>query len=711
MRLNQDDGGTVSAELPPGSLGSVTSRRTRERCMRDFRKVLGLTMVLFLLPVIHPAPAQAADAGGATPALPLSKVVLYTSGVGYFQRDGVVEGRAEVELRFRADQVNDLLKSLVVQDFDGGQVGVTTYDSRDPITKTLKTFAIDLTTSVGLGQLLERVRGEQVEVSAPTPLRGIIVGVEKKRERVGDKEAVETDYLNLLTESGLRAVPLPAVQRIQFTNSRLDAELRQALQVLAAARDTQKKTVRLTFEGQGRRRVRVGYVMEAPVWKTSYRLALADAKPPFLQGWAMVENTTDDDWEQVQLSLISGRPISFTMDLYEPLYVRRPTLTLERYESLRPQTYEQAREVEATKSRLEALAEVPSMGRAARLAPATPAQPRQDVSLEGGGVIAAAEGREAGDLFEYAVATPVSLARHKSAMLPIVNTAVAGEKLSIFRERGQAKHPLNGVRLKNSTGQHLLQGPLTVFDGGVYAGDAPLGDVTAGHERLLSYALDLRMEIEPQRAAEQETLVSASLRKGALLVTRKQVSETTYVVTNRDEKPKTALIEHAARPDWKLVDPAAPERTREAYRFTVAAKAGESTHLRVREERPIQQTITMTDAGPGVIALYAQAREVSPKVKEALGRVVAFRTRLDRTVVKRGETEKRIDEITKEQARIRENMAKVPANSELHARYLAKLGQQETEIEVLRKELATHRADERSQKQEMDEYLLKLDVE
>ncbi|MFB3817112.1 MAG: hypothetical protein ACE147_05555 [Candidatus Methylomirabilales bacterium] len=678
--------------------------------MRDVMKVLGVMVVLVLVGVgpAHPAGSSMASA----PALPLSKVVLYTSGVGYFQRDGVVEGRAEVELRFRADQVNDLLKSLVVQDFDGGQVGVMTYDSRDPITKTLQTFAIDLTASVGLGQLLERVRGEEVEVSAPTPLRGVILGVEKKRERAGDKDAVEVEYLNLLTESGLRAVPLPGVQRIQLGNPRLDAELRQALQVLASARDTQKKTVRLTFEGQGRRRVRVGYVMEAPVWKTSYRLALTDGKPPFLQGWAMMENTTDDDWEAVSLSLISGRPISFTMDLYEPLYVKRPALTLERYESLRPQAYEQAREADTAKSaRLEALAEAPSVGRAARMALPAPAPLRRDVSLEGGGVAAAAEGREAGELFEYAVATPVSLARHKSAMLPIVNTGVAGEKVSIYNERVHAKHPLNGVRLKNTTGQHLLQGPITVFDGGVYAGDAQLGDVTAGQERLLSYALDLRMEIEPQRAAEQEALVSASLRKGALLVTRKQVSEKTYIVTNRDQKPKTALIEHPARPEWKLVEPKAPERTRDAYRFAVTAKPRESARLQVREERPIQQTIAMADAGPNVIALYLQAREVSPRVKEALGRVAAFRSRLDRTAAKRGDTEKRIEEITKEQGRIRENMGRVPANSELHARYLAKLGQQETEIESLRKELAALRSEERSQKHELEEYLLKLDVE
>ena len=63
------------------------------------------------------------------------------------------------------------------------------------------------------------------------------------------------------------------------------------------------------FAGEGKRKVQVGYVVEAPIWKTSYRLVLSDTEAPFLQGWALVENTTDEDWQGVRLSLISGRPI------------------------------------------------------------------------------------------------------------------------------------------------------------------------------------------------------------------------------------------------------------------------------------------------------------------------------------------------------------------------------------------------------------------
>ena len=282
--------------------------------------------------------------GAPQATLPLTKIVLYASGVGYFQRDGQINGHGQVALRFKVDTVNDLLKSMTVQDFDGGQVSTVTYDSRDPITRTLKSFAIDLTDNAGLGNLLWQMRGERVEVATPNLVQGVIMGVETKKERVGDKDVIEVEYLNLLTDNGLRSIPLPQVQQLRVTNEQLNAELRQALAVLATSHDTQKKTVTLDFSGQGSRRVRVGYIMETPVWKTSYRLVLSDTEAPFLQGWALVENTTDEDWQDVRLSLISGRPISFTMDMYEPLYAQRPVVVPEVYAALRPQTYGQAME-------------------------------------------------------------------------------------------------------------------------------------------------------------------------------------------------------------------------------------------------------------------------------------------------------------------------------------------------------------------------------
>ncbi len=274
--------------------------------------------------------------------VPLERVVMFNSGVGFFDREGSVQGDAQLELKFNVDDINDLLKSMVLQDLDGGHVSAVTYGSKDPITKTLRTFAIDLTSNPTLGQILNQVRGERVEIDAANPIVGIILGVETKKKEIGqNRETIDVDMLNLLTDAGLRSIPLENVGTIRLLNEKLDKEFRLALKVLALGHDTDKKTVTLNFLGDGKRKVRVGYIQQAPIWKTSYRLVLKDDTAPFLQGWAIVENTTEEDWNKVNLTLVSGRPISFIMNLYDPLYVQRPVVEPELYASLRPQTYGQ----------------------------------------------------------------------------------------------------------------------------------------------------------------------------------------------------------------------------------------------------------------------------------------------------------------------------------------------------------------------------------
>ena len=273
--------------------------------------------------------------------IPLNKVVLFSSGVGFFEHNGQVEGNAKIDLKFNVQDINDLLKSMVLQDADGGKISTITYGSRDPVTTALKTFAIDLTANPTLADLLKQIRGEKVAIEAPTAITGTIVSVEKRKVRVGKDETLEVDMLVLLTPDGLRSVSLEQVNKIKLIDEKLNAELQQALGILAMGHSTDKKTVSLSFLGAGKRNVSVGYIQESPIWKTSYRLVLKDDGQPLLQGWAIVENSTEQDWNNVDLTLISGRPISFIMDLYQPLYVQRPVVVPELYASLRPQTYDQ----------------------------------------------------------------------------------------------------------------------------------------------------------------------------------------------------------------------------------------------------------------------------------------------------------------------------------------------------------------------------------
>jgi hypothetical protein len=322
------------------------------------RNVIGAGLVLASLQGIalgqnQPAPAPAAQEQPAVAktAVPVKKVVLFSSGVGYFEHSGTVTGNAATELQFKTAQINDILKSLVLQDMDGGKVAAVTYPSQDPVEKTLKSFQIDITGNPPLGDLLNQLRGADVTlVLNDSKLVGTVLGVEKKQRPV-DKEVITRDVVNLLTDNGIQSVFIEDVREIQLKDPKLREELKQALLALAAARDQDKKPVKIEFTGQGDRHVKIGYVVEAPVWKTSYRLILGDEKPladgetsttrpgstAKLQGWAIVENQTDNDWNDVQLSLVSGRPISFVQDLYKPLYIPRPVVQPDLYAGVVPE--------------------------------------------------------------------------------------------------------------------------------------------------------------------------------------------------------------------------------------------------------------------------------------------------------------------------------------------------------------------------------------
>jgi hypothetical protein len=682
--------------------------------------------------------ASAAAGVAAEPAadLPLEKVVLFTSGVGYFQHGGKVTGDATVEMSFRAEAVNDLLKSMVVEDLGGGTVSAVSYASRDPITKTLGTFAIDLTDDPSIGRILGRLRGERIEVEAAMPAVGTIVGVEKRTVPVGDDRTVEKEFITLLTAEGLRTLPLDAITRIRLLDEKLQKDLEQALAVLALGHDSEKKSVSLAFAGEGERAVRVGYVQEAPTWKTSYRLVLGgeakgenQADKALLQGWAIVENTTDRDWKDVRMALVSGRPISFVMDLYQPLYVPRPVVRPELYASLAPQVYGQdmaAAEREFAKRK----ADRSELQMADALAAAPPMAPRpaeqadarrlwagaatgEGLSEKGLAAIrSVAAGESLGELFRYEIATPVSIPRQRSAMLPIVAEEIEAEKVAIYDDRVLAKHPLSGVRLVNTTTLDLMQGPITVFAAGAYAGDARIEDLPAGSSRILTYAVALDVEVAPRFEPKPEEIVSVRIAKGTLVASRKLARRKVFEIKNSGAEPVKLLVEHPLEDGWRLVMPEQPaEKTRDRSRFAVEAEPGKPATLAVAEERLVSQQLALTNLDAGQILFYSNAKATSPAVKKALAEVIDRRREIERLARERGRREQEIQAVSQEQERIRQNMAQLDRGSDLYTRYVQKFAQQEDRVETLRKESTDFQRQEQDARRGLDEMLIKLDID
>lgn len=671
--------------------------------------------------------------------IPIKRVVMFSSGVAFFEHGGKVDGNASVDLKFNVKDINDLLKSMVLQDLDGGKISTVSYGSKDPITRTLATFSIDLTRNPTLGDLLQQIRGEKIEIDAPTKISGVILGVETRKIAGGKDQVVDTQFLNLLTDEGLRSVSLDNVGRIAIADKKLNDDLRQALLVLAAGKSSDKKAVSLSFLGQGQRNVRIGYIQESPIWKTSYRLVLEDDKAPFMQGWAIVENTTESDWNDVNLALVSGRPISFVMDLYQPLYVNRPVVEPELFASLRPRTYDQdlaaadgdfkraAEHLEKAKG--ESFADR-GMLRKAMAAPPAPASPTADAFAANGRFLAEGKGggfgggmnlqqggqsvaqaSDVGEMFRYEIAAPVKLGRGQSAMLPIVNESVQGEKVAIYNQGQHAKHPMSGLKLKNSTDLHLMQGPITVFDDGAYAGDAQIQDLPPASERLISYALDLDTEVAPTVKAEPQQLVSVRINRGVVFISHKYARAKSYLIKNSGRRVKKVLIEQAIEQPWQLIEPKeASEKTRDLYRFEVAAEPGKPATLEVKEEYSSGEQVAANNLNDGLIQYYLSAKVVSEEVKTALRELVRRKGQIAASAAKRQELDRQISVIDQEQTRIRNNMAQLPKDSDLFRRYVGKFTEQEDQIDALRQKVTAALDEEKGLQKSLSDYLNGLDL-
>jgi len=327
------------------------------------------------------------------------------------------------------------------------------------------------------------------------------------------------------------------------------------------------------------------------------------------------------------------------------------------------------------------------------------------------GVQSAAQAGNVGELFRYQIANPVKLERGKSAMLPIVNEAVKGEKVSIYNEQTQPKHPLNGLKLKNSTDLHLMQGPITVFDDDAYAGDAQIQDLPPGSERLISYALDLDTEVAPTLKQQPYSLISVTINKGTLLTSYKYTRTKTFTIKNSGTKSKQVLIEYPIEQPWKLVEPKKPdEKTRDRYRFSVTADPGKPARLELTEEQTRSEQIALTNLDDNGIGIFTSAREVSESVKTALREIVKRKTAIQQATQKRQELERQIGVIDAEQKRIRENMAQLPKDSDLFRRYVTKFTEQEDEIDALRKRSTATIDEETRLKKSLDEYLVGLSL-
>ncbi|MGH7092534.1 MAG: hypothetical protein ACREFB_03240 [Stellaceae bacterium] len=633
--------------------------------------------------------------GASVPAaagdLALKRVVLSNGGVGYFEYEAAVDGDATLSLSVGLDQVDDVLKSLMVYD-SAGSAGEITLPGREPLTQSLADLPFDRAALGSLTALLDALQGAEIRVTGPTPITGRLVHVEPETTRLPDGSTRTRARVGVLTDKGLQQFVLDDAESIAFIDPVLQGQVKEALRRIAAYRDTGRRTLTLSVHGKGHRIVRVGYVVAMPVWKTSYRLSLpADphAATARMQGWAVLENFSGQAWKDVDLTLVSGNPVTFRQNLYESYYVPRPVVPIEAGGRVLPPAdtgaLGPAAEAERAPPSRMRMFRAPMHAGAPTMAAPMPAAPPP-------APIEAAAASEGATQIAFSLPAKVTVGVGQSLVLPLLDRDLPARRLDLYQPSVDATHPLAAIELTNAADTGLPPGVLTIYQqgdrGALYLGDARLGAVPAGDKRMLSFAVDSKVTID-RSDAETRHIVKATIAQGMLRVDRSLVATTTYRV-KAASAPPLLLIEQPRQSGWTLAapDPHSVEETATAYRIPVTLGPDGRATLAVALQRPQQETIGLTDLSDQRIAVFVSSSELDPKLRQALTGIAGRRQSAARQQATHDRLQAQRKQLIDDEARYRGNLTALPQGAALRRTELDKLTAAEAEIDRLSASIA-----------------------
>jgi hypothetical protein len=626
--------------------------------------------------------------------LALKRVMLSSGGLGYFEYEATVEGDATLKLTVSLDQVDDVLKSLVVYDDKGG-VGGLSLPGREPLTQAFKDLPFDQHSLSSPAELLATLKGAEITVGGGRALAGRVISVEEETVTLpGDKGTTKRTRVTLFTDRGLQQFILEDAENLQFSDASLRAKIGQALLAIQGNRAKDARTLELATRGQGKRTVRVAYIVEAPVWKASYRLTLpADAAAPrsALQGWAVVENLSGQDWKDVELTLVSGRPVAFRQALYNAYYVTRPEIPVEVAGRLMPGVDRGGVEADqrAKSMPMPASPQYRAQQERSVAAPAAaPPPPPAPVAAGAEPIVAS----DAATQVVFKFPSAVSVENGRTLSIPIIDRQVPALRLALYQADTAARNPLAAIRLTNDGESGLPPGIITIYERDkagyvAYVGDARLSGFPTGETRLLAYALDEKIVIE-RDVAQTDQLATGTIANGALRLSRVVRQTTTYRVRGPAKEPRQLIVVQRRLPGWTLSKPDSKgvELSEGNYRIPFQLPGGDQTQtFDVVQEQTQQQEVRLVESAADQIRVYAQAREFDAKTRDALSRVLQLQQAVAEAQRKVTQVDGERQQIVQEQARLRDNLARVPANSDLQRRYLATLDKQETELEAIAK--------------------------
>jgi hypothetical protein len=687
---------------------------------------------------IHEAYAQ---------SLPLKRVMLSTGGVGYFEHEATVTGDAELSLEIRLDQVDDVLKSIVVYDATG-RVGTIGLPGREPLAQAFRDLPFGQNALASPAALLGALKGAEVAVTGPRKISGRVLAINRETVTLPKTGATTAHHrVTLYTAQGMESFILEDTQAVRLADRNLQGQVNAALAAIARHRLADRRTLRIKVAGAGPRLVRVAYVVPTPLWKTSYRLTLArdvKAKAGHLQGWAVVENMTGRDWKGVELALVSGNPVTFRQAIYQAYYVRRPEVPVAVLGRILPRADKGvvggavSRSEAAPKSKLKRDGMLRDMRRAqnkqrsyrsreraagvAELSATRPPMASKDelvAQAPPARPAFRARGRESATQVVFRIPQPVDLAAGHSLIVPIADRKVPAARISLYQPRTHADHPVANARLTNNAKTGLPGGVLTLYErdaktGAVaYLGDAQLRTLPPGESRLVGFALDEKVRMEREDKAST-SLTKGKIARGIFHHVRMARRTTIYRLKGAQDAPRRVIVEHPRAAGWSLD---APDRKKVkvdlaegVYRIAVDLKPGDKRRLEVVTSRPRRESLGLSSLRAHRVNAFAGTQTLSPRVRAAFKRMGELMVGIERH---KGEVKKITQQqkgIFADQSRIRDNMRRVNNRSQLYQRYVKKLDLQENALEAMESKLESARAAQRKAEKVLADYVAALDL-
>lgn len=694
-------------------------------------------VTLFAAALLSSTALSFARAEGPSGEIPVDRVILSTSGLANFVHKMQVKDNATVEFPVRFEQVDDILKSLVIFDRQG-RLGGVTLPGKQPLEQVFKDLPFTQEQLSNPMLLINAYQGAAITLKGGgnAEISGKVIQVTPEHVELEDGKTVTKHRISVMTAEGMRQALLEDLQSMRFDDAKIRGEIARALDSIRENGTSERRMLTVSLPGEGARPVTLSYVVDAPLWKTAYRLVLPEGegkdKKGLLQGWAVVENMTASDWNNVDMTLVSGNPVTFRQSLYESYYVQRPEIPVQVFGRVMPRTDSGAVSTASDMERRDygnvvggappAPASAPMMkamrarGESMQLQ-AMEMSADSAVAYEGGAAMSsggyggmrnvaqaasAAQSAEATTQVLFRFPDRFSLKSGQSMMLPFVSREVPMERVALYQPDTHPRHPLAAVELKNDGDTGLPPGVLTLYEesallkGTSFVGDANMPVVARGDKRMVSYALDSKTAIDREQKS-QSTEGRISVSQGVMRTAMTTRYETIYTIKAPEKEERTVVIEHPRMGDYQIVspDPKEVEVTDTHYRIRVPVKAGEKKTLNVVLEHQGWQSYTIASFSTPQLAAYATDRgQLDASTRKAFARMAEVRRNMDDIDRKSAELQRQRSVIFEDQQRVRENLRSLTGTSDVQQRYLNKLNEQEdliSKIDAQRDDMAAKR--------------------